>query len=337
MKIQGVSALEYLLQVERLKTTFYTEDGAIPAVDGISFRLRPGEVVGIVGESGCGKSVAVLSLMRLIPHPPGAVSADSILFDGQELSALSENEMRRIRGNDMAMIFQEPMSSLNPVFTIGNQLSEAIRLHQRLKGKEARAKSVEMLKTVGIPRAEKVYDEYPHSLSGGMRQRAMIAMALSCRPKLLIADEPTTALDVTIQAQILKLMTDLKHSFNTAIIFITHDLGVIAEMAQHVIVMYAGKIVEDTDVFTLFHKPRHPYTIGLINSKPKIEEEVEKLRSIPELVPNPLNMPAGCSYHPRCAEADDLCRVEAPAEIEIKPGHRVRCWLYAGRKGVSSP
>jgi oligopeptide/dipeptide ABC transporter ATP-binding protein len=337
MKIQGVSALEYLLQVERLKTTFYTEDGAIPAVDGISFRLRPGETVGIVGESGCGKSVAVLSLMRLIPHPPGAVSADSILFDGQELSALSENEMRRICGNDMAMIFQEPMSSLNPVFTIGNQLSEAIRLHQRLKEKEARAKSVEMLKTVGIPRAEKVYDEYPHSLSGGMRQRAMIAMALSCRPKLLIADEPTTALDVTIQAQILKLMTDLKHSFNTAIIFITHDLGVIAEMAQHVIVMYAGKIVEDTDVFTLFHKPRHPYTIGLINSKPKIEEEVEKLRSIPGLVPNPLNMPAGCSYHPRCAEADDLCRVEAPAEIEIKPGHRVRCWLYTGRKGVNSP
>lgn len=323
--------------MENLKTTFYTEDGTIPAVDGISFRLRPGEIIGIVGESGCGKSVAVLSLMRLIPHPPGEVSAESILFDGQDLLALREKEMRRIRGNDMAMIFQEPMSSLNPVFTIGNQLSEAIRLHQRLKGKGARAKSVEMLKTAGIPRAEKVVDEYPHSLSGGMRQRAMIAMALSCRPKLLIADEPTTALDVTIQAQILNLMKELKQSINTAIIFITHDLGVIAEMAQHVIVMYAGKIVEDTDVFTLFQQPRHPYTIGLINSKPKIEEEVEKLHSIPGLVPNPLNMPTGCSYHPRCAEAHALCRVEAPAEIAITPGHRVRCWLLADKKGASSP
>lgn len=327
--------MEYLLQVEGLKATFYTEDGIIPAVDGISFRLRPGEVVGIVGESGCGKSVASLSLMRLIPNPPGEVSAASILFDGKDMLALSEKEMRRIRGNDIAMIFQEPMTSLNPVYTIGNQLEESIKLHQGLNDKEARAKSVEMLKLVGIPRAEKVVGEYPHSLSGGMRQRAMIAMALSCNPKLLIADEPTTALDVTIQAQILELMKDLKQSINTAIMFITHDLGVVAEMAQHVIVMYAGKIVEDTDVVTLFHKPLHPYTVGLINSKPKIEEEVEKLQSIPGLVPNPLNLPAGCYYNPRCNRVMDICREQDPPEIEIKPGHRVKCWLFGpGREGA---
>ena len=328
--------MDYLLQVNNLKTTFYTEDGIVPAVNGVTFDLKPGEVLGIVGESGCGKSVASLSVLRLIPTPPGEVAADSIIFDGKELLSLSEKEMRKIRGNDIAMIFQEPMTSLNPVYTVGNQLGEAIRLHQGLSEREAKGKSIEMLKLVGIPRAEKVVDEYPHSLSGGMRQRAMIAMALSCNPKLLIADEPTTALDVTIQAQILELMKELIQQFNTAIIFITHDLGVIAEMAEHVIVMYAGKIVEETDVVTLFKNPLHPYTIGLINSKPKIELEMEKLESIPGLVPNPLDMPLGCSYHPRCDKVMDICRAEMPEETEVKPGHRVRCWLYIEGKGACS-
>ncbi|MGM0689790.1 MAG: ABC transporter ATP-binding protein, partial [Bacillota bacterium] len=238
--------MEHLLQVDNLITTFYTEDGVVPAVDGVSFKLRHGEVLGIVGESGCGKSVTSLSVLRLIPDPPGHIQADLIRFDGKDLISLSEKEMRRIRGNDIAMIFQEPMTSLNPVFTIGNQLGEAIKLHQGLQEREANNKSIEMLNLVGIPRADKVLGEYPHNLSGGMRQRAMIAMALSCNPKLLIADEPTTALDVTIQAQILELMKELKQKINTAIMFITHDLGVIAEISQHVIVMYAGKIVEDT-------------------------------------------------------------------------------------------
>jgi len=323
-----VKGLEYLLQVENLKTTFYTEDGVVPAVDGVSFRLKHGEVLGIVGESGCGKSVASMSVLQLIPDPPGHIEVDSIIFDDRELTALSEKEMRRIRGNDIAMIFQEPMTSLNPVYTIGNQLGEAIKLHQNLSERQAKVKSIEMLKLVGIPRADKVVNEYPHSLSGGMRQRAMIAMALSCNPKLLIADEPTTALDVTIQAQILELMKELKKKINTAIMFITHDLGVIAEISQHVIVMYAGKIVEDADVVTLFKKPLHPYTVGLINSKPKIEAETKKLFSIPGMVPNPLNLPTGCYYHPRCSEAMEICCEEEPPEIAVKPDHLVKCWLY---------
>jgi len=328
--------LEHLLQVDNLITTFYTEDGVVPAVDGVSFRLRHGEVLGIVGESGCGKSVASLSVLRLIPDPPGHIQADLIRFDGKDLISLSEKEMRRIRGNDIAMIFQEPMTSLNPVFTIGNQLGEAIKLHQGLKEREANNKCIEMLNLVGIPRADKVVSEYPHNLSGGMRQRAMIAMALSCNPKLLIADEPTTALDVTIQAQILELMKELKQKINTAIMFITHDLGVIAEISQHVIVMYAGKIVEDTDVVTLFKKPLHPYTVGLINSKPKIEADTERLYSIPGMVPNPLNLPAGCYYHPRCSEMMEICCEKEPPEIAVKPGHLVKCWLYKNEKGVGN-
>lgn len=328
--------MEHLLQVDNLITTFYTEDGVVPAVDGVSFRLRHGEVLGIVGESGCGKSVASLSVLRLIPDPPGHIQADLIRFDGKDLISLSEKEMRRIRGNDIAMIFQEPMTSLNPVFTIGNQLGEAIKLHQGLKEREANNKCIEMLNLVGIPRADKVVSEYPHNLSGGMRQRAMIAMALSCNPKLLIADEPTTALDVTIQAQILELMKELKQKINTAIMFITHDLGVIAEISQHVIVMYAGKIVEDTDVVTLFKKPLHPYTVGLINSKPKIEADTERLYSIPGMVPNPLNLPAGCYYHPRCSEMMEICCEKEPPEIAVKPGHLVKCWLYKNEKGVGN-
>lgn len=327
--------MENLLQVKNLRTTFYTEDGVVPAVNGISFSLRPGEVLGIVGESGCGKSVASLSVLRLIPNPPGEVTADSIFFDGKDLISLTEKEMRRIRGNEIAMIFQEPMSSLNPVYTIGNQLGEAIKLHQGLRNKAVKDRSIEMLSLVGIPRPEKVIDEYPHSLSGGMRQRAMIAMALSCNPKLLIADEPTTALDVTIQAQILELMKELRDKINTAIMFITHDLGVIAEIAEQVIVMYAGKIVESADVVTLFNEPLHPYTTGLLNSKPKIEIDTEKLYSIPGMVPNPLNLPEGCPYHPRCDKVMDVCRVQYPQEVEVKPGHLVRCWLFNGRKGGS--
>ncbi len=327
--------LDYLLKVENLHTTFYTEDGVVPAVDGVSFALRHGEVMGIVGESGCGKSVASLSVLRVVPDPPGKVKADSIQFDGKDLLSLSERDMRKIRGNDISMIFQEPMTSLNPVYTIGNQLGEAIKLHQGKNDRETKEICIEMLKLVGIPRAEKVISEYPHNLSGGMRQRAMIAMALSCNPKLLIADEPTTALDVTIQAQILELMKDLKEKINTSIIFITHDLGVISEMAEHIVVMYAGKVVEDTDVYTLFEKPLHPYTEGLINSKLKIEEEMDKLESIPGSVPNPLQLPEGCYYNPRCKKVMDICKEKEPPEIAVSEGHRVKCWLYAkGKDGA---
>ncbi len=317
-----------LLQVKNLYTSFNTEDGVVPAVNGISFNLKHGESLGIVGESGCGKSVACLSIMRLIGHP-GKVEADEIKLDGTELQALSEKKMRSMRGNDMAFIFQEPMTSLNPVYTIGFQLQEAIQLHQGLNKEQSQHKSIEMLEMVGIPRAEKVFSEYPHSLSGGMRQRAMIAMALSCEPKILFADEPTTALDVTIQAQILELMTDLRQRINTSIIFISHDLGVISEMVDRVIVMYCGIIIEDTDVRTLIKNPRHPYTIGLINSKPRIDVELERLEPISGSVPNPLNMPSGCPYHPRCESAMEICREKLPENHEIKDGHRVCCWLFS--------
>ncbi|MBS4023979.1 MAG: ABC transporter ATP-binding protein [Dethiobacter sp.] len=324
--------MKNLLEVKDLKVYFYTEDGVIPAVDGVSFEVKPGEVIGIVGESGCGKSVTAMSLLKLIPYPPGKILQGSMNFDGRELTALSDSEMRKIRGNDIAMIFQEPMTSLNPVFTIGNQIGEAISLHQGLKDKEVNAKCIEMLKLVGIPRPEKVVNEYPHSLSGGMRQRAMIAMALCCNPKLLIADEPTTALDVTIQAQILELMKALKDKINTSVMLITHDLGVVAEMAEHVVVMYAGKIVEDTDVLTLFKNPQHPYTVGLLASKPKLEEEREKLESIQGAVPNPLNMPDGCHFHPRCRHVMDVCKVKMPPLLEESPGHKIRCWLFNGHR-----
>jgi len=327
--------LSYLLQVKNLFTTFNTEDGLVPAVNGISFNLNHGESLGIVGESGCGKSVACLSIMRLIGHP-GKVTADEMLLDGTDLFSLSEKKMRHIRGNDMAFIFQEPMTSLNPVFTIGFQLQEAIRLHQSFSKDEAEGKSVEMLKMVGIPRAEKVFAEYPHSLSGGMRQRAMIAMALSCEPKILFADEPTTALDVTIQAQILELMTDLRQRINTSIIFISHDLGVISEMVERVIVMYCGTIVEDTDIRTLINEPKHPYTVGLINSKPRINIEMDKLEPIPGSVPNPLHMPSGCPYHPRCKHVMDICREEIPKILEYQSGHNVSCWLYSEQGGEIS-
>ena len=324
--------MDYLLKVKGLKTTFYTDDAVIRAVDGVSFNVKPGEVVGLVGESGCGKSVVSLSIMRLIYYPPGKIEDGKIIFDGRDLLGLEEKEMRRIRGNEIAMIFQEPMTSFNPVYKIGDQVGEAIRLHQGLDKAAAWQQAAKMLELVGIPRPDEVVNDYPHQLSRGMRQRAMIAMALSCNPKLLIADEPTTALDVTIQAQILELMKDLREKINTAIIFITHDLGVIAEMAQHVVVMYSGKIVEDTNVHAIFNEPLHPYTAGLIRSKPKLEEEKEVLEFIPGTVPNPMEMPVGCAFHPRCPEVMEICRRKMPELLEPKPQHLVRCWLYQKEK-----
>ncbi len=325
-----------LLRVENLQTTFYTDEAVIRAVDDISFKVKPGEVVGLVGESGCGKSVASLSIMRLVRYPPGKIEGGKIFLNNRDLLTLSEKEMRRIRGNEIAMIFQEPMTSLNPVYKIGDQVSEAIRLHQGMEKSSAWKEAGRMLDLVGIPRANEVLDNYPHQLSGGMRQRAMIAMALSCNPKLLIADEPTTALDVTIQAQILELMRDLKKKINTAIVFITHDLGVIAEMANYVAVMYTGKIVEKADVDAIFNNPLHPYTAGLIKSKPRLEEEKEVLDYIPGNVPNPSAMPRGCAFNPRCREVMDICPQEMPELIENTPGHQVRCWLYQKQeaKGV---
>lgn len=325
--------MENLLEVKNLKTYFFTEDGVVPAVDGVDFNLKPGEVLGIVGESGSGKSVTSASILRLIPKPPGKIVEGSILFEGREILDMSEAEMRDIRGNDIAMIFQEPMTSLNPVFTIGYQIMEAIMLHQNIDKDEARQKCIDMLKLVGIPRAEQAVDEFPHQFSGGMRQRAMIAMALSCNPKLLIADEPTTALDVTIQAQIIELMQELRKKLNTAIMLITHDLGVVAEMSDNVVVMYAGKVLEEASVEDLFAKPLHPYTVGLMRSKPSLDQETDRLYVIPGAVPNPLHMPTGCAFHPRCQECMDICREKMPELLDLGNGRRIRCWLYVDEKG----
>lgn len=319
---------EKLIDVNNLKTYFNTEKGVVKAVDGINFEIYPGETLGIVGESGCGKSVTSLSIMGLVESPPGEIVDGEIIYDGKDLTKLTPREMREIRGNKISMIFQEPMTSLNPVYTVGDQITEAILLHKDVNRQEAREHSIEMLNKVGIPLPEQRIDEYPHQLSGGMRQRVMIAMALCCNPALLIADEPTTALDVTIQAQILELMNDLKNKFDMSIMMITHDLGVIAEISDRVVVMYAGKIVEYTDVITLFKNPKHPYTWGLIDSIPKLEKEVERLSAIPGMVPDPLNFPEGCKYHTRCVLADDKCRLEEPEIVEIEPGHSVSCWHY---------
>jgi oligopeptide/dipeptide ABC transporter ATP-binding protein len=320
--------MDTLLEIRNLKTSFKTEDGRVQAVDDVSLEIGKGEVVGLVGESGCGKTVTSLSILQLLASPPASIDDGEILFEGRDLLKISPEQLRRIRGNEIAMIFQEPMTSLNPVFSIGTQLMEAIELHQGLTGSALRDRAIEMLRLVGIPRAEEVIDEYPHRFSGGMRQRAMIAMALSCNPKLLIADEPTTALDVTIQAQILELMQELKEKINTAVLFITHDLSVIAEMADRVIVMYAGKVVEEADVETLFHDPQHPYTQGLIGSRPAVDTEQERLVYIPGNVPNPLEMPGGCPFHPRCPHAMEICTGTMPPERKLKPGHGVRCWLH---------
>ncbi|MCA1320395.1 ABC transporter ATP-binding protein [Bacillus tianshenii] len=316
-----------LLEVKDLQTHFKTENGVIPSVDGVSFSIKKGETIAVVGESGCGKSVTSLSIMGLI-GATGSIEAGSILFEGKDLTKLSKKEMRKLRGNEIAMIFQEPLTSLNPLFTVGNQISESIRLHQGASKQEAKVKSIDMLRRVGIPRPEKVYSSHPHLLSGGMRQRVMIAMALSCNPKLLIADEPTTALDVTIQAQILELMKCLTRDFDTSIMLITHDLGVVAEMVDTVIVMYAGQVVEHTDVFTLFSSPKHPYTKGLLDSTPKIHERNEELLTIEGTVPTPAAMPKGCRFQPRCPYAMEKCVHEAPQLEETSAGHKVRCWLH---------
>ena len=317
-----------LVEIKNLKTYFYTEDGIVKAVDDVSFNIKKGEIIGVVGESGCGKSVTAMSIMRLIPSPPGKIVEGEILFEDKNILELKDEEMRKIRGNDIAVIFQEPMTSLNPIFTIGFQIEEVILLHQKLNKVEARKKAVEMLKLVGVPRAEEIVECYPHELSGGMRQRAMIAMAVSCNPKLLIADEPTTALDVTIQAQILDIMKDLKKKLNTSIMLITHDLGVIAEMAEYVVVMYAGKVIEEAPVIELFKNPMHPYTEGLMKSKPSLDKDVDRLYSIPGQVPNPINMPEECYFCARCPRAIDICRKQQPPIKEIRPGHKVACFLY---------
>ena len=318
-----------LLEVRNLETAFYTKEGIVKAVDGIHFDICKGSTVGIVGESGCGKSVTSLSIMRLLPSPPAKITNGKIMFEGCDLLARTEAEMRDIRGNSISMIFQEPMTSLNPVLSIGRQITETILLHNRISKTEAKRKAIDALRRVGIPSPERRVHEYPHQMSGGMRQRAMIAMALSCEPKLLIADEPTTALDVTIQAQILALMENLQQELDMAIMLITHDLAVVAEVVSKVYVMYAGKIVESADTKTIFNNPRHPYTLGLMGSIPRLDEDKERLRIIKGWVPDPLDMPAGCRFHPRCDLAFDPCAEGEPEMIEVEPGHWTRCWLYS--------
>lgn len=316
-----------MLSVKNLQTTFHTDAGDVVSVEDVSFDLNPGETLGIVGESGCGKSVTSLSVIRLLGKN-GRISNGSVEFEGQDLAGISEKEMRKIRGGKISMIFQEPMTSLNPVFTIGYQITETIRLHMQMSKQEAKDYAVEMLKKVGIPRAESVVNSYPHELSGGMRQRVMIAMALSCKPDLLIADEPTTALDVTIQAQILHLMRVLRQESGTSIMLITHDLGVVAEMADRIIVMYAGQVIESADVFALFDYPAHPYTIGLMKSIPSIDlGDSERLESIPGTVPSIYQKIQGCRFCNRCKYAQDRCRTEAPALEDQGDGHLSRCFF----------
>lgn len=316
-----------LLRIENLKTIFDTEDGRVTAVDAISIYVAPGETVALVGESGCGKSVAALSILRLVPCPPGKIEQGHIWFNDTDLLSKSDREMQAIRGRDIAMIFQEPMTSLNPVFTCGSQLMEAIRRHRNLTRGEAKESVLEMLRLVGIPLPEKRFTEYPHQMSGGMRQRVMIGMALCCAPKLLIADEPTTALDVTIQAQILDLLVKLRKKRDMAILLITHDLGVVAEMAERVVVMYAGKVMEEAPVRQLFKYPAHPYTLGLLASIPRLDSKEDELHVIPGGVPMLGNMPSGCRFHPRCGHAASICALNCPELREIEENHRVACWL----------
>ncbi len=320
----------FLLTIRNLSTYFYTDEGVAKAVDGVDLELEEGGTLGVVGESGCGKSVTALSILRLVPDPPGKIVKGEIIFNGTDLLTLSEAQMRKIRGRFISMIFQEPMTSLNPVFQIGDQIAEVLRLHEGLSKKEAWNRSVEMLKLVGIPSPERRVFEYPHQLSGGMRQRAMIAMALACSPKLMIADEPTTALDVTIQAQILELMNRLKKEKGMSVILITHNLGVIAETAKKVAVMYAGRIVEYAEVRPIFATPKHPYTQGLLKSIPRLDEghaRKQKLEAIPGLVPSLLDLPQGCKFSNRCKFVFEKC-IEEPALVETSPGHFSRCWLY---------
>ncbi|HEX5563683.1 MAG TPA: ABC transporter ATP-binding protein [Sporosarcina sp.] len=317
-----------LLEVRDLCTSFYTDEGEVKAVDGVSFTLPKGKTLGIVGESGSGKSITALSILKLLAAN-GKIIGGEVNYKGENLVDYNDKKMRDIRGNAISMIFQEPMTSLNPVFTVGQQISESLIKHQKLSKKEAIVRSVELLKLVGIPSPEKRVKQYPYELSGGMRQRVMIAIALACNPEVLIADEPTTALDVTIQAQILGLIRDLQQRLGMSVIMITHDLGVVAETCDYVAVMYAGQVVEYSDVVTLFQKPKHPYTIGLLNSLPRHDVEVEKLEPIRGNVPNLHNMPVGCRFAPRCPAATDLCRNELPDLLKDREGNDVRCWIYS--------
>src|SRR5215208_279323 len=329
-----------LLEVKNLKTQFFTQDGIVHAVNGISYTVDKGETVAIVGESGSGKSVGVMSLIRLIPQPPGKIVDGEVWFDGQELVKLSEDELREIRGNRIAMIFQDPMTSLNPVLTVGRQITEALELHKGMDRAAARRRTIELLELVGIPAARSRVDDYPHQFSGGMRQRVMIAMALSCEPKLLLADEPTTALDVTIQAQILDLIKRLRRELGMAIIMITHDLGVVAGIADRINVMYAGYIVETGTADELFHNPRHPYTLGLLKSIPRLDEpRKEKLVPIEGLPPDLVDPPQGCPFQPRCPYAIERCLTENPSLEPVVPGHRIACWVdvTGGREPHAEP
>lgn len=323
--------MKKILEIKDLATHFFTDKGVVKAVDGISYDLNEGEILGIVGESGCGKSVSAMSILNLVDEP-GKIVNGSIKYNGEELVGVSESKMRHFRGNEISMIFQEPMTSLNPVFRVGDQITESLKLHRNMDKDAARKRAIELLSLVGIPRAEKVVDDYPHQLSGGMRQRVMIAMALACEPKILIADEPTTALDVTIQSQILSLMVDLQRETDTAIILITHDLGVVAQMAHHVIVMYSGRIVEAAPVVELYKNPKHPYTVGLLKSIPNLVEEQARLNSIDGVVPNPFDLPKGCHFAPRCEHAMDICLQSYPDNYIINDKHTAACYLYKDNK-----
>ncbi len=334
-----MSEQQPVLEIENLQTHFFTPGGVVRAVDGVSYSVRAGETLGVVGESGCGKSVTALSVLRLVTAPPGRIVGGAIRFEGRDLLRVPENEMERIRGNDISMIFQEPMTSLNPLYKVGDQISEAIALHKGLSKKQAMDHAIDMLRRVAIPEPERRVHAYPHQMSGGMRQRVMIAMALSCDPKVLIADEPTTALDVTIQAQILDLMRDLRESFGTAIVLITHDMGVVAENADRVVVMYAGRKVEEADVDDLFDSPAHPYTKGLLAAIPHLDDAARadtarsRLNEIKGMVPSLARLPAGCSFAPRCGFASDRCREAYPPLDEIRPRHWVACWHAAALMG----
>jgi len=342
----AVESTQTVLQMEDLQTHFFTPVGVVRAVDGVSYALKSGETLGVVGESGCGKSVSALSILRLVANPPGRIVGGAIRFEGRNLLELSEPEMERIRGNDISMIFQEPMTSLNPLYTCGKQIAEAVALHQGLNKRDSWDRAVEMLRSVSIPEPERRAHAYPHQLSGGMRQRVMIAMALSCNPKVLIADEPTTALDVTIQAQILDLMRALQDKYGTAIILITHDMGVVAENADRVVVMYAGRKVEEADAAELFDNPGHPYTKGLLGSIPHLDTAARsgakraRLNEIKGMVPSLFNLPPGCSFAPRCAYASDHCRSHRPPLEEHRPRHWIACWhadrVMAGMAGTAA-
>ncbi|OPJ56482.1 ABC transporter ATP-binding protein [Alkalithermobacter paradoxus] len=317
-----------LLDIKNLTIHYITEDGIVKAVNGIDLDLKKGETLGLVGETGAGKTTTALGIMRLVPNPPGKVLSGEIYFEGKDILKSSEAEMRKIRGNKISMIFQDPMTSLNPVMTVGEQISEVIEIHEGLSRQEAMEKAKKMLELVGIPGAR--YVDYPHQFSGGMKQRVVIAIALACNPQLLIADEPTTALDVTIQAQVLEMMKNLKKEFETAMILITHDLGVVAEVCDKVAIMYGGEVIESAYLEDLFNNPKHPYTVGLFGSIPNLDEEVERLSPIKGLMPDPTNLPSGCPFHPRCPKATELCKTQVPKNTDLGNGHKVRCLIYEG-------